>query len=267
MALAEKNLERWRADIAPEPQAMETEQEINLIELFYKLLENFVIIAVVAVLCAIIAGVYSFFIATPKYQAVAKLYVVNSKDSALNLSDLQIGSYLTSDYQEVFRTWEVHEMVIQELGLDYSYRQVEGMLTISNPSGTRILNITVTSDDPMEATDIANTYANVAKKYISQTMATDEPNILSIALEPTVPISPNKTQNVLIAFLLGGFLAVGIITLQFVMDDKIRTADDIQRFANMATLAAVPVMDSIGANVKNITKRNNGNKDKKTKQR
>ena len=256
MALAEKDLERWQANPVPDTQPMETEQEIDLIELFYKLLENFLYIALTAVLFALIAGVYSFFIATPKYQAVAKLYVVNSKDSALNLSDLQIGSYLTSDYQEVFRTWEVHEMVIQELGLDYSYGALSGMLAISNPSGTRILNITVTSDDPAEATNIANAYANVSKKYISQTMATDEPNVLSVALEPIAPVSPNKTQNILIGFLLGAFLSVGIITLRFVMDDKIKTADDIQRFTSLATLAAIPVMESSGANIKNVTKRN-----------
>lgn len=260
MALAEKDLERWHTNIAPETQIMETEQEIDLIELFYKLVENLFSIALVAVLCAIIAAVYSFFIATPKYQAVAKLYVVNSKDSALNLSDLQIGSYLTSDYQEVFRTWEVHEMVIQELGFDYSYSKLEKMLSISNPSGTRILNITVTSDDPLEATDIANTYANVAKKYISQTMATDEPNILSVALEPTVPVSPNKTQNILMGFLLGTLLAVGIVTLRFVMDDKIKSGDDIQRYTGMATLAVVPVMDANGASGKSTIK---WNKEKK----
>lgn len=256
MALAEKDLERWRANAAPEVQVMETEQEIDLIELFYRLVENLLSIALVAVLCAVIAAGYSFFIATPKYQAVAKLYVVNSKDSALNLSDLQIGSYLTSDYQEVFRTWEVHEMVIQELGLDYTYTELEKMLLIGNPSGTRILNITVTSDDPMEAADIANTYANVAKRYISQTMVTDEPNVLSVALEPTIPVSPNKTQNILIAFLLGAFLTIGVITLRFVMDDKIKTADDIQRYTSMATLAAVPVMEADATIVKSITKRN-----------
>ena len=81
-------------------------------------------------------------------------------DSAINLSDLQIGSYLTSDYQEVFKTWEVHEQVLQNLGLDYEYEQLENMLSITNPADTRVLYITVNSDDPEEATAMANEYAD-----------------------------------------------------------------------------------------------------------
>ena len=60
------------------------------------------------------------------YTATSKLYVVNTKDSAINLSDLQIGNYLASDYTEVFSNWHVHEMVLQRLGLDYTYSQLAG---------------------------------------------------------------------------------------------------------------------------------------------
>ena len=56
--------------------------------------------------------------------------------------DLQIGAYLTSDYTEVFKTWEVHEMVIEDLQLPYSYEQMQSLITVSNPEDTRILNTT-----------------------------------------------------------------------------------------------------------------------------
>lgn len=225
---------------------VEAETEIDLVELLYRLLEKFWIIVLTAILCTAISGVYSFFIAKPVYQATSKLYVTNSKNSALNLSDLQIGSYLTSDYQEVFKTWEVHELVIQELGLPYSYGTLESMLSVTNPSNTRILNITVSSGDPLEATQIANSYAAVAKKYISATMATEEPNVLSDALPPVSPVSPNKTRNIVMGFILGVMLGVGVITIQFILDDKIKTSEDILRYASLATLSIVPTVKSNG---------------------
>jgi len=234
---------------------IQTEQEINLIELFSALLGHFALIATAAVFCALLAAAYSFFVAVPQYQAVAKLYVVNAKDSVVSFQDLQIGSYLTSDYLEVFKTWEVHREVIHALDLDYSIRQLEGMTTIRNPGGTRVLYITVTSDDPKEAYDIAFTYALVAIDYISLKMSTTEPNILSAPHMPTVPVSPNKTHNVVLAFLFGGFMACVVITLQFVIDDKIKTADDIQKYANLATLGAVPTMDVAYTTAKNAAKR------------
>ena len=244
MALNE--MENRRRLNGPKPgtayEYVETENEIDLIELLYRLLEKFWYIVLSALLCTLIAGVYSFYIAQPVYQATAKLYVMNSKDSALNLSDLQIGSYLTSDYQQVFKTWEVHEMVIQDLKLDYSYAKLESMLSVSNPANTRILNITASSGDPVEATRIANSYAEVAKKYISSTMATDEPNILSVALQPVNPVSPNKTRNILLGFVLGAMLGIGMITVQFIMDDKVKTAEDIMRYVALSTLSVVPAM-------------------------
>lgn len=225
-----------------ETEYVEIENEIDLIELFYRSIEKFWYIALAAALCTSIAGIYSFFIAKPVYQATAKLYVISPKDSVLNLSDLQIGSYLTSDYQEVFKAWEVHEMVIQELELDYSYTKLESMLSISNPSNTRILNITVSSGDPLEAKKLANTYAEIARDYISGTMATEKPNILSDALLPVNPISPNKARNILLGFVIGALLGIGIITIQFVFDDKIKTSEDILRYAGLPTLSVVPMM-------------------------
>ena len=97
------------------------EDEIDIVELMYRLLEKWKIIVLACILGALIAGVYTICFVTPMYTATSKLYVVNAKDSAINLSDLQVGNYLASDYTEVFSNWHVHEMVLERLGLDYTY--------------------------------------------------------------------------------------------------------------------------------------------------
>lgn len=234
---------RGSADVGREGMP-EAETEIDLLELFYRLIENLKFIILAAVIGTIAAGAYTFFLVTPMYEATSKLYVMNSGDSAINLSDLQIGSYLASDYQEVFKTWEVHEMVIQNLALDYSYQKMQSMVSVSNPTDTRILYITVKSNDPQEAMAIANEYASVAKKYISSIMSTEEPNILSVALAPTAPVSPSKTRNLLLGFILGAMLAIGIITVRFIMDDRIKSVDDLQKYVNIPMLAVVPMLNS-----------------------
>lgn len=220
--------------------ASAAEVEIDLMELFYRLVENAKRIIAAAIAGMLIFALYSFIFATPMYEATCKLYVMNASDSAINLSDLQIGSYLTSDYQEVFTTWEVHEQVLERLGLDYSYEELENMLEVTNPGDTRILYITVTSDDAQEAATIANTYADVASQYISLTMETDQPSILSQALKPTKPVSPRKVFNTALGFVLGALVMIGVITVQFLLDDKIKTAEDIRKYADMPTLAVVP---------------------------
>ena len=137
--------------------------------------------------------------------------------------------------------WEVHEEVISNLNLPYSYSQMRSMLSVVNDNDTRMLDITVTSADPQEAADIANEYAQVASQYIADTMATDKPNIMSVALVPSNPVSPNRSRNIVLGFLLGGMLAAGIITVRMIMDDKYKTAEEIRRYTGLATLAVVPV--------------------------
>lgn len=224
-------------------QGNNTEIEVDLVELCLRLLEKWKLIAVGALIGTLIMLFYSFVIAKPVYEATSKLYVLSSSDSAINLSDLQIGSYLTSDYTEVFKTWEVHEIVRQNLGLGYTREQLDDMLTVSNPGDTRVLYITVENGDPNEAALLANEYASVAKQYISATMLTDEPSQFSEALVPEKPVSPRKALNVIIGFVLGA-LAVGIfLIVRFMLDDKIKTADDIRRYTGLPTLAVIPDND------------------------
>ena len=231
-------------DISDAAEFEQQETELDLLELFYYLLEHIKQLVAAVVVGVLVMLLVSLFFLTPQYEATSKLYVMARNDSAVNLSDLQIGSYLTSDYQEVFKTWEVHEQVLQNLGLDYEYEELEDMLTIANPSDTRILYITVTSDDPVEATNMANEYANVARNYIYEMMGTEEPSLFSVALEPLEPVSPRKMLNTVLGGLVGGLLMAAILVVRFIRDDKIKTADDITNYIGIPTLAIVPALGS-----------------------
>lgn len=239
MSKEDKNrMNTYQADAAEEPEI-----EIDLMALLYCLLEKAKSIIAVALAGMIIAGVYSFVLAKPVYEATCKLYVVSNGDSAINLSDLQIGSYLTSDFLEVFETWEVREQVLQNLQLPYDYEELGNMLTVTNPSDTRILNVTISSNDPAEAARIANEYAAVASDYISETMAMDQPSVLSSALEPLKPVKPRKIYNMALGLLLGGVLMAGLVTVRFLLDGRIKSPEDIRKYTGMATLAIVPMND------------------------
>lgn len=236
----------------PEKQALDRKQpsvgqseesvdgEVDLVELLYRLIEKWKIIVLACLFGALIAAVCTFYFITPMYTATSKLYVVNAKDSAINLSDLQIGNYLASDYTEVFSNWHVHEMVLQRLGLDYTYSQLAEMVSVENPKDTRILYVNVVSDDPQEAKDMADTYAQVAREFIAVKMDTEQPNIFEEALLPSRPSSPNKSRNIIMGFMIGLILSCSVIIAQFLMDDRLRSADDIEKYVQLPTLGVMP---------------------------
>ena len=225
---------------SPQP-GKKNEDVIDLLELFYALLGKWREITAATVACALIAAIGVLFFVTPKYQASSTIYVISRKDSAINISDLQIGTALTDDYIQVFHMWEVQEKVISNLDLPYTYSQLDGMLSVTNASNTRMLKIAVTSESAQEAADIANEYAKVVRDYIAQKMATDKPSIMSTALVPTVPVSPNKTRSVLLGALLGLVASAGVVAMMTLLDDTYKTADDIKKYTGLVTMAVIPL--------------------------
>lgn len=214
-------------------------EAISLVELFYYLLSKLHWVFLGMLAGALLLGWYGACLAMPIYTATAKLYIMGTTGSSI-ITDLQIGSSLTMDYQEVFKTWEVHQMVNEELGTDYSYSVLQSMLTITNPEDTRILYITIRHPDAQTAADIANAYAAAAKSFIVETMNTDEPSTFSVALVPSVASSTSVTGYVLRGILLGTALAMGILVLIFLLDNGPKSPEDIQRYAGIPTLAVIP---------------------------
>ncbi|MBQ7850808.1 MAG: polysaccharide biosynthesis tyrosine autokinase [Clostridia bacterium] len=221
------------------PQGQPEVKTIDLIGLFFAIVEKFWFVA----LCAVIGAVSMGWMAgrsVTTYTATAKLYIVNPGSGSLNITNLQLGTVLTMDYQEVFKTWEVHEMVIEELKLPFSYERMQGLINVTNPEDTRILYITATFTDAKMAADIANAYAKAAKTFIINTMRGEEPSDFSIALEPSVGRTVSRSSRTAMGFMLGSVLSVGLLTLMYVLDNRPRSPEQIERIGGLSTLAVFP---------------------------
>lgn len=253
--MAEQQRKRSGGQNGTEMMPADDVATIDLVELMYRLLANWKLIACMALAFALAACLVTACLITPLYKATSTIYVLSRRDTAINMSDLQIGSELTGDYIQVFKMWEVHEEVISNLNLPYTYKQMQDMLSVVNTSGTRMLDITVTSPSAQEAASIANEYAKVASQYIAETMSIDQPSIMSVALVPANPSSPSMTKNVILGFLLGGILAGAIVVVQMLVDDKYKTTEDIRKYVGLATLAVIPLEDGSGMKNQNSARK------------
>ena len=141
------------------------EMEIDLLEVFYYLEARAVWLILAFVVGAVIAGFCTMAFITPKYQATSKVYMVSSTSgSVVDLTDLNIGTSLSQDYVELMKIRPVFEDVIEDLDLEYDYDELLGMTEIGTVGDTRLMKITVTSIDPVEARDVANALAKHMKQ-------------------------------------------------------------------------------------------------------
>ena len=220
---------------SPDDTASGLYNGIDWMALFFHILENIQWVLISAFLFAALNGLYVRFYVTPIYQATSKIYIAGS-ETTISLSDIQLGSSLATDYQEAFKIWHVHEMVDERLGLDYSYSKLSSMVSVNSPSGSHILYINVQSPDRTEAKLLADTYADVAQDFISQKMESRRPQLIQVAQLPVSPISPNIRSEIIKAFLFGGLLAAVLIVTQYMLDDRIRSSDDVEKVSGLVTL-------------------------------
>ncbi len=223
---------------------IDDEIEIDLKELFFELLNNWVMIAISTVLVAAIAFCISAFIMVPQYESTSELYVLSKSTSITSLADIQMGTNLTNDYIVVVKGRPVLEQVISNLGLDETYASLEGKVSITNPSNSRILQITVTDEDPDRAKAIADEIANVGSAFIAEKMQHDAPTILQYGYTDGEPVSPNKMMNTILGAAIGAFLAMAIIIISYLMNDTIMSTDDIERKLGLNVLGTLPLEES-----------------------
>lgn len=216
------------------------EIEIDLLELLFALRKRIVVIILTALLGAGVFGIYNFFIAEPVYESTAKIYILSQSTSLTSFADIQISSSLAKDYNEMLYSRPVVQQVVQNLGLDYSYEDAKRMLTVSNPTDTRVLNISCRSTDMNEACNMANEFATVSKRQIADIMQTDEPTLFEKAVVNQKAVEPHKTRNTAIGFLLGLLIACAIVIIQYMMNDSLKSEEDIERFLGLNTLASIP---------------------------
>ena len=216
---------------------------LGLLDFFFYVKNHVRFVGLTMLVAALCTLFYVLVLAAPVYEATSQLCVVNSNDSAINLSDIQMGSYLTTDYQWIFQTWEVNQQVIDNLSLPYTVDEMKDMLTVENPSNTRILLITFESKNAKEVAAVANEYAKVAGQYISDYMLTCKPSIISVALEPLKPVRPKKMLTTVVVTLLVGLFDLWCLFIKYLADDKIKTAADIRKHFSTEPLAIIPVTE------------------------
>ena len=215
------------------------EQEIDLLELFHALRRKWYMLLAALLVFALAAGVGTKLLITPQYQSSAMIYILTKTTSVTSLADLQIGSQLTIDFETLAMSRPVVNKVRENLGLEeISYEEFRGLLTVSNPADTRILQITATHPDPETAQEVANAMAEATADRVAEIMVTDRPTIVEEAVVAENPSSPNLLKNVLLGGMIGLFLAAALIIVRHLMDDTIKTEEDVEKYLQLNTIAA-----------------------------
>lgn len=214
---------------------------IDLMEIFYVIKKRIFIIICSAVICGCLAGLYTMFMVTPMYSSTASILVLSKEESmTTSYSDLQLGTQLTNDYQVIMKSTTVLEKVIYNLGLEMEPEQLYKCISVDNPTNTRIIDVTVLYEDPILAKAIVDEIAEVSSVYVSEKMDVNKAEVIENGKIAMYQTSPSLKKNLFIGLFAGAVLSAAIFVYTYLIDDTIKTEEDMEKYLGIPALASVP---------------------------
>ena len=221
------------------------EIEIDLREIFSLLLSKIWIIILSGITVGLIAIVVTMLLITPQYESTTKVYVLSKQDSStLTNQDMQTSLSLTKDYEELIKSRTVTEGVIAQLNLNLTSEELLDKMTVSSQTDTRIISISIRDEDPYVASQIANAVREVAAGHIQNVMDIEAVNVVDTANIPDEKASPSLSRNGIIGGVLGVVVAAAVILLVYLLNDTIKTQEDVEKYLNLSVLGTLPLMET-----------------------
>ena len=86
---------------------------------------------------------------------------------------------------------------------------------------------------------------DVSVRTTGTVMDTTPPNIMDYGQVASAPVSPSMKKNGIIGGLLGVVLACAIIIIQFMMNDSIKTGEDVEKYLGLNVLGMIPLQEGV----------------------
>lgn len=205
-------------------------------------------VIVALALAGLLVGGAASLLSKPTYTAETQLFVAIQGSGTVQ--ELQQGNTFTQarvqSYVKTVESPVVLQPVIDTLGLDLSAEVLAGKVAARTDANTVLISIAIEDESPVRASAIA---AAVANSLINAVDMLEKPkaggtspvslSVIKPAIAPLYPSAPNTRLNLLVGFLTGTILGLGVALLRTTLDARIRNEDDLRQVTESPLLGAI----------------------------
>ena len=217
---------------------------MELKQFLIMLRKKIVIIVLIPVLVSVIASFGSIYFISPIYQASSTLYIISQKTASegdVNYNDLLANQQLVKDYRELIKSKLIVKTALDELRItDISPAELSGKITVSSKNDTRVLEIKVKDAYPVRSAQLSNKICEVFINEAKNLAKIDNVSIVDTAEVPNSPIRPKPINYSAIAFLISLMATVGVFYLLEIINETIKTSEDIETYLELNVLGTIP---------------------------
>ena len=219
---------------------------MTLLELFRLLRRHLKLVILLPVIAAVAMAAVSILLMTNDYTARTSMYVLaqsGEPSSSTLQSTLSASQLITNDVAALIDSDRVTNDVASELGM----KDLEDFdLAVTNDTTTRVITLEVTGKDPQQVADVANAVARDVSEVAQEVMEVQSVNVIDEAQVPEDPSGPNRKMYVAVALMGGLFLAVAIVVLQDMLNNKVRDAAEVEELLGIPVIGQFPATQERG---------------------
>lgn len=222
---------------------MEGKASIDLREIYFIIKKRRLLIIGITILCGLIAGILSFYVIKPTFQAQTSLIVgkPQSTDKSQQFNDIMMYQNLAKTYSEIAKSRSVAESAQSKLSSYISLKDLQNSITITIKEGTQFLYIKAESKDAQQAVNIVNA---ITTSFIDESKKVfptgGDIQVVDDAAYPKEPIKPRKKLNIIIASLLGLVISTALAYMLEEMDRTIKNEYDVEKYLKLPVIGVIP---------------------------
>lgn len=225
---------------------------IDLREIFLILKKYIWLIVAITLVAGVGAFVFTKLFIAEKFQASATMIVNTRQDQNISVTYDQINSakQLVSTYAVILKSDTVLDEVIENLNLssikgweEINAQKLAEYISISPVQNTQIIEITAETVDAELSTKIVGEIVKIAPDIIIKTVKAGSVEMISQPKAKLEKVSPHVGKISLISAFVGCALMIGIILLFTIMDNRIKTDEDITKHFNLPVLGIIPEIE------------------------
>ncbi|WP_136055510.1 polysaccharide biosynthesis tyrosine autokinase [Microbacterium sp. K24] len=220
---------------------------------YLRVLRRQLVLVVAGLLIGLSTGALVAMLTPPRYEASADVMVtVQVSDTATSSDRALATSYAmqaVGTYRTVLTSSLVLSPVIEDLNLSTSPERLAGRISTDAAVNSAIISISVENRNPGQAARIANAVTESFTTVVTETLEKREQETaysvrlvtLQSAQVPTVPVAPNLPLSLVVGALIGLAVGIGVALLRATLDQRVRTASDVEASVAVPVLGQIPL--------------------------
>ena len=214
---------------------------VDINELKHVFLKRKRIMIICVLVCTLVSSIFAIRVMKPSYEARVKIFAGKNEEMASYYSKDELSNYqsLIQSYIEIIKTEDFMRNIIEKADLDLSASQLLNGLSFTTAGTAPILTISYSSQNPAIAEKVISTLSSEFEVGVKEIILNTYMKVIdSVKVVERVPA---KAKIIIIGFIAGIVLAIGLALILDYLDDTVNRKEDMENLLPIPVLGILPI--------------------------